>query len=330
MKAKLELIITHWREPWAICEKMFQMLDVQRGMTRDECRVTVVQDGEDSGGLDFAKLMRSYPFVTRVIRIPKSGISAARNAGIDAADAEFVMFCDCDDMFYTCDSLRTFLDAIAEDRGAHNVIYGRMLIENRNQAGRWFKSPQDWNMIFVHAKAWRLDWLRERELRFVEGLDYSEDSLFIAESAMELRPGQIRGIPEPVYMWCMRDGSCTSDRANDKRNRAHVCKHRILLPQIAQRRRPNETAPKALRSICDAFYDMTGGRISGEERAELEAKYARELVAPWWGIAQTTEAEEARLIMAAAREAAVRNGGFREETMLFRDWVQEMLKKAKG
>jgi hypothetical protein len=34
--------------------------------------------------------------------------------------------------------------------------------------------------------------------------------------------------------------------------------------------------------------------------------------------------------MAAAREAAVRNGGFREETMLFRDWVQEMLKKAKG
>ena len=328
MSAKLEIVITHWREPWAICEKMFQMLDVQRGMTREECRVTVVQDGEDSGGLDYAKLMRSYPFVTRVIRIPKGGISAARNAGIDAADAEFVMFCDCDDMFYSCDSLRKYLDAIGNDGGAHKIIYGRMLIENRNQAGRWFTSPNDWNMVFIHGKAWRVDWLRERELRFVEGLDYSEDSLFIAESAMELRPGQIRGIPEPVYMWCLRAGSCTSDPANEKRNRAHVCKHRILLPRIAQRRRPDEAGPKALRGICDAYYELTGGKVQGEELEDLEEKYARELIAPWWGTAQTVDPDEARRIMAAAREGAVRNGGFKEETVLFRDWVNEMLTKA--
>lgn len=324
MAKALEIIITHWKEPWVICEKLIQTLDIQRGMDGQACGVTFVQDGEDCGDLDLARLARRYPFITRIIRIPHGGISAARNVGMDAADAEFIMFCDCDDMFYSCDSVRKMLNAIRDSQGRADVIWGTMYIESRTAAGKWSLRAMGWNLVFTHAKAWRLSWLRERGIRFQEGIDYSEDSLFNAVAAMELSPGRVRGIQEPIYVWCLRAGSCTSDRANDPRNRAHLARHRILLPQIARERRPQEAAAKAVRGIFDAYYELTGGRVPEDEGEKLAEIYTRELILPWEAEIAGMDPEERRQIMAASREHAVREHGFREETILFGDWIKEM------
>ena len=135
-EAKLEIIITHYNENMAVCSKMFKMFDVQRGMKQGEVRITVVQDGKE-GALDTAELMKKYPFITSVIEIPHGGVSAARNAGIDAARSEWIMFMDCDDMLYACDSLRTILDAIEDEKGRADLIWGQMMIENRTKSGVW-------------------------------------------------------------------------------------------------------------------------------------------------------------------------------------------------
>ena len=119
MGASLEIVITHYNEDWAVCSKLFKMLDVQRGMgpCGEEARISVVQDGNDSGGVKWAEVMRVYPFISSITTIPHGGISAARNAGIDAAKAEWILFADCDDMPYSCDSLRTMLGGIADGKG---------------------------------------------------------------------------------------------------------------------------------------------------------------------------------------------------------------------
>lgn len=59
----------------------------------------LVNDGSTDGS---AEICRSYdpdPRV-RVIDIPNSGVSVARNTGIDAARAGWIVFCDADDRFY--------------------------------------------------------------------------------------------------------------------------------------------------------------------------------------------------------------------------------------
>ena len=328
MKPKLEIIITHWREPWVVCEKMFQMLDVQRAMTREECAVTVVQDGEMKR-LDAAMLMRRYPFVQRVIHVPEGGVSAARNAGMDEAIGDWIMFCDCDDMLYSGDSLRRILDAIDENQGKADLIWGHVAIENRDAAGRYLRSMEGWNLVFIHGKIWRRAWLKEKGLRFLDGLAYSEDSLFNAEAGMELEPERVKEIPEAIYMWCLRAGSCTSDRGNDGRNREHMARHRAELPRIAARRKPEEAAAKAWRGICDACNEYRAGRIPEEKKEALGRYYTRELIEPWEEAIRKMDPEEREKIQAVSAETARRMDGMKERADVGR-WMSRMKKKYGG
>ena len=328
MKPKLEIVITHWREPWVVCEKMFQMLDVQRAMTREECAVTLVQDGQISK-MNAAMLMRRYPFVQRVIQVPEGGVSAARNAGMDEAFGEWIMFCDCDDMLYSADSLRLILDAIRDNEGRADLIWGPIVIENRDRAGRYARTIEGWNLTFIHGKIWRKSWLQEKKIRFLDGLAYSEDSLFNAVAGMELRPERVKEIPEPIYMWCLRAGSCTSDRKNDARNREHIARHRAVLPRIALERKPEEAAAKAWRGICDACVEFRAGKIPDEKREALAEYYTRELIRPWEEPIRRMDPEERAKILAISTESAERMYGFRERVNVWR-WMAKMKKKYGG
>lgn len=328
MKPKLEIIITHWKEPWAVCEKMFRMLDVQRAMTREECAVTLVQDGPISK-LNAAMLMREYPFVQRVIQVPEGGVSAARNAGLDEAFGEWIMFCDCDDMLYSGDSLRRILDAIDENREKADLIWGHVMIENRDRNGRYARALEGWNLVFIHGKIWRKSWLQEKKIRFLDGLAYSEDSLFCAEAGMELDPERVKEIPDPIYMWCLRAGSCTSDRKNDARNREHIARHRAVLPRIARERKPEEAAAKAWRGICDACVEFRGGVIPEEERKALAEYYTRELILPWEDEIREAEPGELAKILRISAESAERMHGFRERTDVWQ-WMAKMKKEYGG
>ncbi len=327
MKAKLEIIVTHWKEPWAVCSKFFDMLNVQRGMNAGECRVTLVQDG-DEDRLDTGYLLKKYGFISSVIDIPHSGISAARNAGLDAAKADWVMFCDCDDMLYSGDSLRAILDAIAAIGNQADLLWGPFYIENRSREGIWSMTPEGWNNIFIHSKIWRAAWLKEKDIRFDERLDYSEDSLFCATAALELDPKRIRKINQTIYVWCLRGGSCTSDKGNEARNREHLARHRVYFPEICMARgHITEARTNALRGIYDSYYEMTGGTIPVHERWELEKIITRGLLVPWSEECAKIPKEEKTKIMSVSRESTVRKGMFSEECCTFREWVGKMLEK---
>jgi len=46
-------------------------------------------------------LLNSYPFEVKYYKEEHHGVSATRNACLNHATADYVMFCDADDMFYT-------------------------------------------------------------------------------------------------------------------------------------------------------------------------------------------------------------------------------------
>lgn len=328
-RAKLEIVITHWNEDWAVCSKMFKMLDVQRGMgsAGREVRITWVQDGR-TGALDTARIMKRYPFVTGCIEIPHGGISAARNAGLDAAEAEFVMFCDCDDMFYSCDALRTILDGITDAAGRADLIRGPMIIEGRTKDGVWVGTPEENDWIFIHGKAWRTDWLREKRIRFDERIDYSEDSLFCATAALEIDPGRIGKLPRPVYMWCLRDGSCTADEKLQARNRKDLAKHRCYMPGICwQRGKTEDARTHALRGIYDSYFEYTDGTIPADELEKLERFIAAGLIGPWGAETEKVSAADRAELWRVSRESAARKK-HKAPTVSFRAWAEHMKTKA--
>ncbi len=324
-RAKLEIIVTHYNESWAVCSKFFKMLDVQRGMAAGgEVRVTIVQDGDD-GKLDTAKLMKMYPFITSVIEIPHKGVSAARNAGIDSADAEWVMFCDCDDMLYSCDSLRRILDGIDAEDGRADLIRGPFLTEIRTKNGEWITTKNEKDWVFIHGKIWRLEWLRKNGIRFDERLDYSEDSLFCETAELAMDPKRIGKLTAPVYMWCLRSGSCTSDESRLARNREHLAWHRCYLPGICRERgRMEEARTTALRGIFDSYHEYTGGTIGDAERMKLEEIIAKGLVIPWLEEAEKADEDDQAILWKVSKESAMAKKQWNGKTIPFGDWVENL------
>lgn len=67
------------------------------GQTYPHIEVILVNDGSRDGSLELCRRFAEEDVRVCVVDQPNGGVSAARNAGLDAATGNFVMFCDSDD-----------------------------------------------------------------------------------------------------------------------------------------------------------------------------------------------------------------------------------------
>ena len=199
----LDIIITHYDEPWYICRKQFHMLNMQRIVNWDEIRVTVVNDGGNR--LPEDELAR-LSFQVEQIDIPKAGVSAARNAGIRCTKEPWIMFCDCDDCFTNIYALDEIMTEIRKGDGC-DVIWAPCVTE----FGRIVEPIAPWRIFaFTHGKAYRREFLDENGIRFDEGREYGEDTMFnydVMARTSRIRQADVRS---PAYVWVRRGGSVTA------------------------------------------------------------------------------------------------------------------------
>lgn len=209
--AKLDLIIPFYKEDISVMEPMFSILKLQRNIKWTDFRVLIVCDGEDIYLPDgFGDDM---PFEVKVINVPHGGVSAARNAGMDYSNAEWIMFCDSDDAFMTTTSLQTYFKFMTDDK----VYVASAFFEE-------VRSPDDGRMllmwhsghdyIFVHSKIFRKKWLVDNNLRFNNALTLHEDSYFIAMTQYLVSKQNAVYIKDPLYLWQYNPKSVTRSHFN--------------------------------------------------------------------------------------------------------------------
>ena len=92
----LDLIVPHYKEPWETCRYLFDSIALQRGISFNNIKVIVVNDGDCL--LD-ESVFSNYPYRIEYLVKEHGGVSAARNYGLDYSEADYVMFCDIDDGF---------------------------------------------------------------------------------------------------------------------------------------------------------------------------------------------------------------------------------------
>lgn len=209
--AKLDLIIPHYKEDVHLMDQMFGILRLQRNVQWTDFRVVIVLDGEDitlpEGFGD------DMPF--DVVSVPKKhgGISAARNAGMDFSNAEWIMFCDSDDAFMTTTALQTYFRYMTDDKvmvssaffeEAPSKTDGRILL--------LWHGGQDY--IFVHGKAFRRSWLKENNIRFNDNLQLHEDAYFIAMAQYLVSKKNYVYIKDPLYLWQYNKKSVSRSHTN--------------------------------------------------------------------------------------------------------------------
>ncbi len=144
----LDLIITHYKEPWELGKPMFDMLALQRNISFDDVGVILVNDGEENELP--AECFEGYPFEISQMSIPKGGVSRARNAGLDASTADWVMFCDFDDSFSSLFGLHLIFAAMQE--GSCDTLWSAFTEESVDDNGVVHLFAHERDCVFVHGK----------------------------------------------------------------------------------------------------------------------------------------------------------------------------------
>jgi glycosyltransferase involved in cell wall biosynthesis len=251
MGKKLCIVVPHYKEPWDVCKFLFDSIELQHGIDFSDFNVLVVNDGEDCV-LDRSVFDR-YSYEIKYAVKPHGGLSDTRNYGIDHADSEYVMFCDCDDGFLSNYGLHLVFGAIQEGFDLLNSAF----IEEQPLNGSWKIFRRDKNLVFVHGKCYRRKFLLDKKIRFDKDLHFSEDSVFNKIAYHEA--GKYKYIETPFYLWVWREGSTVrKDRETlvlRKYDQVMLMRTRIC-EQLAARGVKEEYMDSVCKTIADSYYDF--------------------------------------------------------------------------
>lgn len=203
---KFQILVPHYKESAYVIKPLLDSIAIQQSVDFSQVGVIICHDGRDIPDLIF----NDYPFEIKQISIDKGGVSAARNGALDAATADYVMFCDADDMFCHVCGLYIIMQEIAI---GFDTITSVFIEETKHpQTKETIYINHDMDSTFVHGKVHRRKYLIDNNIRFNPKLTIHEDSFFNI-LARELAPvDRAKYCPTPFYLWKWRDESvCRHD-----------------------------------------------------------------------------------------------------------------------
>lgn len=218
----------------------------------DRCLSSVLEQGfpsyevilVDDGSTDSSPLICERYSATdprfRTVHKENGGVSSARNAGLDLAKGEFVMFVDSDDVLLPDALERMFENVLEEDMilgGFTAFIAGvphKEVLPHYDRVYRggemtsFYQDNIRRNCEMLDAP-WAKLFRRKTigSLRFCDDLKYAEDKLFVFGFLTGCR--SVRTCHVPVYGYYIRPGSLGSDLTSD----SHLVQLRRFLPRYA-------------------------------------------------------------------------------------------------
>ena len=329
---KLDLIVTHYREPWEVGKQLFDMIAMQREVDFRDIGVILVNDGEDNALPDF--LFDGYPYTVKQISIPKGGVSKARNAGLDASEADWIMFCDFDDTFSSIFGLHLIFCAMNEDK--YDTLWSFFTEETMDNDGKIHLVPHERDWVFIHGKAHRRQYLVENNIRFHEKLTIHEDVFFTVLAQSLTQEERIGSIKTPFYLWKWNGNSVVrKDRAEDYilSTYDHLIRQRIALTEeFIKRDKPENVIGTVVKTVVDAYYDCQQSTWRTEKNRELlknaENWFAAYLkrYANYYVKANIVQISA---LAKASRDNALKKGTFFMEAQTLAQWLDHIMKDAK-
>jgi glycosyltransferase involved in cell wall biosynthesis len=173
----------------------------------DEIGAIIVNDGTDIKLSQ--EFFNRYSFDIEYYHNEHKGVSATRNACLDKATADYVMFCDADDMFYNACGLYIIFNEM--ENGRFDSLFSTFVEETRNPTT---KEPMYLNRYmdstFVHGKVYNRKFLLKNNIRWNDNLQIHEDSYF--NCLCKTLSKDIRYSQTSFYLWKWRDDSvCRHD-----------------------------------------------------------------------------------------------------------------------
>lgn len=195
----ISVIIPMYKTPKLRLRKCLESLIEQ---TFSDFEVLIIDDGNEPGYEYLKEEYEAKDNRIKFIRQEHSGVSYARNLGLEKAQGEYISFVDSDD--YVDPSFLTELyEAIQDSDAAICAVSEQYYPVHPVWVDRhvFWSKPSFYNGLqyinFCHNKLYRADIIRKNNIIFQPGMKLGEDAVFLADYMRKCK--SFRMVREPRY-----------------------------------------------------------------------------------------------------------------------------------
>ena len=321
---KLQILVPQYKETDDIVKPLLDSIEVQQNVDlKNEVGVIIVSDGGEV--LLSEELLTRYSFHIEYHINEHKGVSGTRNACLNYATADYVMFCDADDMFFNACGMYIIFREI--DNGGFDSLVSAFVEETRDLKT---KEPiyinHDMDSTFVHGKVHRRQYLIDNDIRWNEKLTIHEDSYFnclCQKLAKELKYSQTA-----FYLWKWRDNSvCRHDpKYLLKTYNNMLDSNTALIEQLLLRGKHSEAQFYVVGMIYDAYFTMNKEEWLNQENHDYRMAVERRFKDYWlkhkYLHDTISQNDKAQIIMGL--RGRMYGEGVILETLTFNEWIKQV------
>ena len=321
---KLQILVPQYKETEQIIKPLLDSIEVQQSVDLvNDVGVIIVNDGTDIHLSQ--EFLNRYSFPIEYHLTEHSGVSATRNKCLDYATADYIMFCDADDMFYNACGLYIIFREI--ENGGFDSLVSVFIEESRDSVT---KEPiyinHDMDSTFVHGKVHNRKFLLKNNIRWNENLTIHEDSYFnclCQRLAKELKYSQTS-----FYLWRWRDNSvCRHDPKYILKTYNNMLDSSdALVQQFLDRGHKEDAMYYSVGMIYDAYFTMNKNEWLNQENKEYRHATERRFKEYWlkYKYLHDSIPDDVKTQVIMGIKNRMYAEGMILETLTFNDWIKQV------
>ena len=319
---KLQILVPQYKETDEVVKPLLDSIAIQQNVPMDEVGVIICNDG--SNVFLSEELINSYPFKIEYYKEKHGGVSATRNACLDKATADYVMFCDADDMFFNACGLWMMFREM--EMGFDSLVSVFVEETRMPETKEIMYINHELDSTFVHGKIHRRKYLLEKKIRWNDNLTVHEDSYFniLCQNLSQ----NVKYCQSPFYLWRWRDESvCRHDPKYILKTYNNMLESNDALVTEFMRRGLHDKAMfYSVMMIFDAYYTMNKEEWLNQENQEYRNNTEKRFSAyfkkykNYW---ETIPINDKMQISNQIRSRSVMEG-MRMEAITIDDWLKHV------
>lgn len=324
---KLQILIPQYHETDEVIKPLLDSIAIQQSVDFNDIGAIICNDGSDVFLTE--EFLKSYPYRIDYYKEPHNGVSATRNACLDHAEADYVMFCDADDMFYNACGLWIIM---REMQTGFDSMVSMFVEETRHpETKEIVYVNHEMDSTFVHGKVHRRQYLIDNDLRFNPKLTIHEDSFF--NILCQNIGKEVKYCQTPFYLWKWRDDSvCRHDPKYILKTYSNMIdSNDALIDEFLSRGNTPKASFFTAFMVFDAYYTMNKPEWINQENQIYRNKTEKHF-SVWYkkhkDMWESIPANDKMVISSQVRNRSVMEG-MRMEAVTIDGWLRHIEKLTK-
>ena len=319
----LDILVPQYKETDEVVKPLLDSIALQQAVDlKNDVGVIIVNDGSDVFLSD--ELLNSYPFKIKYIKAEHKGVSATRQRALDESKADYVMFCDADDMFCNmCGMWIIFREMGVGFDSLVSVFHEQTKLPNSDELTF---INRDYDSTFVHGKVHRRKYLIEQQIRWNPNLTIHEDSYF--NILCQRCSPNVKYCPTPFYLWKWRDDSiCRSDfKYILKTYNNMLDSSTALVNEFLRRNRYQDAQFFAASMVYDAYFTMNKDEWINQENKEYRDRTEKRFAQYYKTFKYMADSitKEAKALILQGLRTRFYAEGMLLETVTFETWIKHI------